>query len=729
MSLRSSLEETCLPLADGSVLLITLDDRSDHEQPFRDTSLSYAVRVAADGTRHDLMALLSLPLLPDVAAAEEARQTAAGQREVAAAADSAAARARYLDNADTADWEAGHVLAFAREMPGCVAEVAPGLVAAAYRNGSKHSRFQFVDLTTGTLRLEVTGPDVDRLFGGPQTYRRSAQESELLDQVRDQLGDLARFVPPNSGTLPSRVRLIAAGNDRLLFVAGTRGYALVAWDGTQLRGVRLLGPAAMHWRTAAFCGARCHLHGAVNGRTPALLVVDAADGSVERHIPLDEHSLLTSAAASRAGRVAFGSFDGVALVFEPATGALRRYKVNHGLDPYAHSAVSLSPDGRWLVATTWTPPQSTLVDLSDGSYAYLDPPQLEARSLRAGHAAPFLTRRASAVAVDGGALLLRAGRLEHVSASALTLRPARPAVRVREVPGTCTDLDAALTQRGFDADAAARVRGWLRAAVMLQPQRLRADTLRVGATKFGGLPDLLRDAPWPQYRRRPMAFLGQIDLAEFAAVAGRHNPLPARGLLSFFRAMDQGGPMFYQEESDPADARVLYTADLGDLVRATRPRFGDTQGDFETPPCSVTLVRRHCDLPSLDSVHMRHAGFDPEARENYLELSDGFVAEDADLLRSSYAGGWPKAIQNNAFEGYAERITRGLPPYGPYDPTAPEQVAIDAAATRWVQLLQLDSGGDTGWMWGDAGILHWMIPADDLAAARFDRVVCLGECH
>ena len=45
-----------------------------------------------------------------------------------------------------------------------------------------------------------------------------------------------------------------------------------------------------------------------------------------------------------------------------------------------------------------------------------------------------------------------------------------------------------------------------------------------------------------------------------------------------------------------------------------------------------------------------------------------------------------------------------------------------------MQLLQLDTCNETGWMWGDAGILHWMIPTEDLEAARFDRVVVLGEC-
>ena len=55
------------------------------------------------------------------------------------------------------------------------------------------------------------------------------------------------------------------------------------------------------------------------------------------------------------------------------------------------------------------------------------------------------------------------------------------------------------------------------------------------------------------------------------------------------------------------------------------------------------------------------------------------------------------------------------------------QLALDGSG--WVQLLQLGTCQETGWMWGDAGTLHWMIPEADLKQSRFDRVMVISECH
>jgi hypothetical protein len=42
-------------------------------------------------------------------------------------------------------------------------------------------------------------------------------------------------------------------------------------------------------------------------------------------------------------------------------------------------------------------------------------------------------------------------------------------------------------------------------------------------------------------------------------------------------------------------------------------------------------------------------------------------------------------------------------------------------AARWVLLAQLDSDDEADMIWGDVGMLYWMIRADDLEAGRFDR--------
>jgi uncharacterized protein YwqG len=49
-------------------------------------------------------------------------------------------------------------------------------------------------------------------------------------------------------------------------------------------------------------------------------------------------------------------------------------------------------------------------------------------------------------------------------------------------------------------------------------------------------------------------------------------------------------------------------------------------------------------------------------------------------------------------------------------------------AADWCLLLQLGSDPDHGWCWGDGGGLYFWIRAEDLSAARFDRVWAVMQC-
>jgi len=62
--------------------------------------------------------------------------------------------------------------------------------------------------------------------------------------------------------------------------------------------------------------------------------------------------------------------------------------------------------------------------------------------------------------------------------------------------------------------------------------------IEVGASKLGGSPDLAADTPWPRREGRPLAFVAQIDLAEVAVDLEEGGPLPPKGLLSLFVAME-----------------------------------------------------------------------------------------------------------------------------------------------------------------------------------------------
>lgn len=61
--------------------------------------------------------------------------------------------------------------------------------------------------------------------------------------------------------------------------------------------------------------------------------------------------------------------------------------------------------------------------------------------------------------------------------------------------------------------------------------------IRIGKSKFGGLPGLLKELEWPNLHGSPFAFLGQINLSEVKF--NKSNTLPKNGLLLFFFAANQ----------------------------------------------------------------------------------------------------------------------------------------------------------------------------------------------
>src|SRR6185295_17906881 len=66
-------------------------------------------------------------------------------------------------------------------------------------------------------------------------------------------------------------------------------------------------------------------------------------------------------------------------------------------------------------------------------------------------------------------------------------------------------------------------------AALEKRDRLRLKYLAMGASRFGGVPDLPADLPWPEFEGKKLPFLAQLDLAELPK-----SLLPADGWLLVF---------------------------------------------------------------------------------------------------------------------------------------------------------------------------------------------------
>lgn len=124
------------------------------------------------------------------------------------------------------------------------------------------------------------------------------------------------------------------------------------------------------------------------------------------------------------------------------------------------------------------------------------------------------------------------------------------------------------------ARVAADLRRLVRPAIRVHNRETGDDSIPVGVSKIGGLPDLPPHVPYPypdgatvsmvQQSRLPadpgvpLSFIAQIRLADSAGLI-EDSPLPDSGLLSFFYND------FYQ-------GQVLFTADDEPLIRRTEPK-------------------------------------------------------------------------------------------------------------------------------------------------------------
>jgi uncharacterized protein (TIGR02996 family) len=225
-----------------------------------------------------------------------------------------------------------------------------------------------------------------------------------------------------------------------------------------------------------------------------------------------------------------------------------------------------------------------------------------------------------------------------------------------------------------------------RPAVTFKSTRAAEAKLDVGASKFGGGPDMPRETKWPMFRDEPLAFLAQFNFADLSASLTCRE-LPNAGVLSVFYAAE--GEVF--DNADRGGWRVFHFPDVKDLARRHAP-------ETQFKPCRLTFTET-LTVPERDSPWEKDLGFgDDEGAE--VRYREGVIAgmDSAGGLGHRLLG-YPCVLQNDVL---ARKTNR--------------------------HLLTIDSDDKPGWMWGDAGLLYFTISNQNLKARRFDRVRFEMQC-
>jgi hypothetical protein len=237
------------------------------------------------------------------------------------------------------------------------------------------------------------------------------------------------------------------------------------------------------------------------------------------------------------------------------------------------------------------------------------------------------------------------------------------------------------------------------------PDHYQGRPLALGASRFGGVPDLPPTIPWPQIEGKKLLFLAQIDFSALPRWEG--NPLPADGWLYAF-------VMFSTKEKVGIPPwKVVVLHHLGPreaLVRAEQPPVAEMWPEWGNDPVGAyELVR-------LEPRLGLSMPWDAVMRAGFADVAD-YVDDDIERVIPSHdgsAGGYLLGHPGIGEES-ANAMVRDLVAYGAW-PGEDEANAAD----DWISLLTFFDVGSM--QWSDAGEFYLFIRRSDLARGDFGRV-------
>ncbi|MDK7675132.1 YwqG family protein [Vaginella massiliensis] len=250
-----------------------------------------------------------------------------------------------------------------------------------------------------------------------------------------------------------------------------------------------------------------------------------------------------------------------------------------------------------------------------------------------------------------------------------------------------------------------------RAAIHMLPGEVQSDeqTIKTGASKLGGCPDLPKGQPWLTNEETGdlMSFFAQINLAEIHPFDAGHE-LPSSGMLYFFYDVK-----YFSWGFDPKNkvgSRVFFYEGPQEALERVPTPEGATE--YRASSLSFKTVE---EVPEISS-HLANADITEEQEDDYLDLLDEMSSGEAihKLL------GHSNNIQNG-MELMCELVHHGI-----YCGTSaayrdPKINQYREQVSRWKLLCQINTSNDHGIALGDEACLYFWITEEDLKNRHFER--------
>jgi hypothetical protein len=228
--------------------------------------------------------------------------------------------------------------------------------------------------------------------------------------------------------------------------------------------------------------------------------------------------------------------------------------------------------------------------------------------------------------------------------------------------------------------------------------KARKRALALGASRFGGTPDMPSTATWPLSARGYLTFLAQINLSELPKLKGR--PLPPSGWIYVFLGSDQS----------TSDVEHVIKYSKGRSVLEPRAAPAGTR----VLPSFAATGKLACAIPGKGA---------PERKEwKFASRVSGRLR----ALRGRVGGVYPRLLGYPSCSVDDPRETAALIRdlrRRPFDLTwqSRNRVAVDAARAEWRHLFSLGSHKGLGVSFCHSGVLQVVIRRSDLKARSFSR--------
>ncbi len=251
-----------------------------------------------------------------------------------------------------------------------------------------------------------------------------------------------------------------------------------------------------------------------------------------------------------------------------------------------------------------------------------------------------------------------------------------------------------------------------RPAVRIATEPSAESRIPVGASRFGGAPDMPPGREWPAWKGRRLAFLAQINLADLK-VFPCCSVLPPSGLLQFFYDLEQSTWGF-----DPKDRGSW-------AVRWEKATDGLERRKVDVAhPAARVAFSPATTLPEPDSPEFERLGLD-RAQVRAWEEAIG-EAESGSTPRHQLLGHAEPVQGDMHLE--CQLASNGISTGDSSAYRNPRASALVSGASDWRLLLQLDSDEHCEMMWGDLGRLYFWITERALASRAFEETWMVLQC-